>query len=61
MPPTGQRQAIEIQIKWREVLEQKKSFLEILSATTGHSIQKLDQVPPPLPLPHLGKYPPRSL
>eukprot|EP00884_Botryococcus_braunii_P011034 jgi/Botrbrau1/19932/Bobra.0059s0049.1 len=43
VPPTGQRQAIEIQIKWREVLEQKKSFLEILSKTTGHSIEKLDQ------------------
>jgi hypothetical protein len=44
VPPTGQRQAIEIQIKWREVLEQKKSFLNILSKTTGHSVEKLEQV-----------------
>lgn len=44
VPPTGQRQAIEIQIKWREVLAQKQDFLSVLSQTTGHSIGKLDQV-----------------
>lgn len=44
VPPTGQRQAIEIAIKWREVLEQKKAFLNILSKTTGHSLEKLDKV-----------------
>ena len=44
VPPTGQRQAIEIQIKWREVLAQKQDFLSVLSETTGHSVAKLDQV-----------------
>lgn len=43
VPPTGQRQAIEIQIKWREVLAQKNALLGILSHTTGHSIEKLDK------------------
>lgn len=42
MPPTGQRQAIEVEIKWREVLRQKLTFLAILSHTTGNSITKLD-------------------
>ena len=44
VPPTGQRQAIEIQIKWREVLAQKQAYLKILSQTTGHSMEKLDKV-----------------
>lgn len=44
VPATGQRQAIEIQIKWREVLAQKQALLKILSRHTGHSIQKLDMV-----------------
>ncbi|GMH36189.1 hypothetical protein BSKO_04057 [Bryopsis sp. KO-2023] len=43
VPPTGQRQAIEIQIKWREVLAQKQALLKILSRTTGHSAEKLDK------------------
>ncbi|KAK9817906.1 hypothetical protein WJX72_004042 [[Myrmecia] bisecta] len=43
VPPTGQRQAIEIQIKWREVLAQKQALLAILSKTTGHSVAKLDK------------------
>jgi ATP-dependent Clp protease protease subunit len=42
VPPTGQRQAIEIQIKWREVLAQKQAMLNILAKTTGHSVEKLD-------------------
>ena len=42
VPPTGQRQAIEIQNKWREVLAQKQNMLNILSRTTGHSVEKLD-------------------
>lgn len=42
LPPTGQRQAIEVEIKWREVLAQKLTFLAILAHTTGHSIDKLD-------------------
>ena len=44
VPPTGQRQAVEIQIKWREVLAQKQAMLKILSQTTGHSPEKLDKV-----------------
>jgi Clp protease len=44
VPPTGQRQAVEIAIKWKEVLAQKNAMLEILSKTTGHSPAKLDKV-----------------
>lgn len=44
VPPTGQRQAVEIQIKWREVLAQKQTLLDIMSRTTGHSVEKLDAV-----------------
>lgn len=44
VPPTGQRQAVEIQIKWREVLAQKQALLNILTKTTGHSVEKLDKV-----------------
>lgn len=43
VPPTGQRQAIEIHIKWKEVLNQKQAYLAILSETTGHSVEKLDK------------------
>ncbi|KAG7670724.1 putative ATP-dependent Clp protease proteolytic subunit-related protein 3, chloroplastic [Nannochloris sp. 'desiccata'] len=43
VPPTGQRQAIEIQVKWKEVLAQKQNMLQILSRTTGHSAEKLDK------------------
>lgn len=46
LPPTGQRQAIEVHIKWREVLAQKQNLLKILSKTTGHSVEKLDAVSP---------------
>jgi ATP-dependent protease ClpP protease subunit len=42
VPPTGARQAIEIQIRWREANEQYQNHLEILSRTTGHSKEKLD-------------------
>ena len=42
LPPTGQRQAIEVEIKWREVLQQKLTFLAIMAHTTGHSVSKLD-------------------
>jgi ATP-dependent protease ClpP protease subunit len=44
VPPTGQRQAVEIAIKWKEVLAQKNAMLDILSKTTGHSPTKLDKV-----------------
>ena len=43
VPPTGQRQAIEIAIKWREVLAQKEALLKIMSRHTGHSVDKLDK------------------
>jgi ATP-dependent protease ClpP protease subunit len=44
VPSTGQRQTTELQIKWKEVLEQKKSMLKILAETTGQSVLKIDQV-----------------
>lgn len=44
VPSTGERQATELNIKWRETLAQKKSLLDILSQTTGHSVAKLDKV-----------------
>lgn len=44
VPSTGQRQAIEIHIKWKEVLEQKVAFVDLLSQTTGHSKEKIDKV-----------------
>lgn len=44
VPSTGQRQAIELHIKWKEVLEQKKAMVDILSQTTGHSKEKIDKV-----------------
>lgn len=43
VPSTGQQQATELLIKWNEILEQKKSMLNILSSTTGHSIEKIDK------------------
>lgn len=43
-PPTGQRQAIEVHIKWREVLDYKRELLRMLSIGTGWPVGKLDQV-----------------
>lgn len=43
VPSTGQRQAIELHIKWKEVLEQKKTMVDILSQTTGHSKEQIDK------------------
>ena len=43
-PPTGQRQAVEVHIKWREVLDYKRDLLRMLSIGTGWSVDKLDQV-----------------
>lgn len=43
VPPTGQRQAIEVAIKWKEVLAQKQNMLRILAKHTGHSQEKLDK------------------
>lgn len=42
VPPTGARQAIEVQIRWREAFAQYQNHLEILSKTTGNSVDKLD-------------------
>ena len=42
VPSTGQRQAIELYIKWREVLSQKQATLDILHKTTGRSHAQLD-------------------
>jgi len=53
VPSTGQRQAVEIYIKWQEVLRMKKTYLDILSRTTGHSLEKLDRVSS---TPHLTSY-----
>lgn len=44
VPPTGQRQAIEVHIKWREVLDYKRDLLRMLSIGTGWPVAKLDQV-----------------
>ena len=43
VPSTGQRQAIEVYIKWREVLAQKQEMLDILHLHTGNSREKLDR------------------
>ena len=42
VPPTGQRQAIEVHIKWREVLDYKRDLLRMLSIGTGWPVAKLD-------------------
>ncbi|KAG1656532.1 hypothetical protein FOA52_005558 [Chlamydomonas sp. UWO 241] len=41
-PPTGQRQAVEVHIKWREVLDYKRELLRMLSLGTGWDVEKLD-------------------
>jgi len=41
-PPTGARQAIEVAIKWREVLGFKRELLRCLSLATGWPVDKLD-------------------
>jgi len=42
VPPTGQRQAIEVHIKWREGLDYKRELLRMLSIGTGWGVDKLD-------------------
>lgn len=42
VPPTGQRQAVEVHIKWREVLDYKRELLRCLSIATGWGVDKLD-------------------
>jgi len=41
VPPTGQRQAIEIEKKWREVAAQRDDFVLILCKKTGNTEDKL--------------------
>jgi ATP-dependent Clp protease protease subunit len=41
VPATGQRQAIEISKKWKEVASLRNTFLEILNYITGESEEKL--------------------
>lgn len=43
VPPTGQRQAVEVHIKWREVLDFKRELLRMLSIGTGWDVEKLDK------------------
>ena len=43
VPSTGQRQTTELHIKWKEVLDQKKSMLKILAETTGQTAEKIDK------------------
>jgi len=43
IPSTGQRQAVEVDIRWKEVLSEKKTYLKLLHAHTGHSKEKLDK------------------
>lgn len=43
MPSSGQQQATEIEIKWKEVLANKKIALDILSEHTGQPVEKLDR------------------
>jgi len=43
VPSTGQQQTTELQIKWKEVLDQKKSMLKILAETTGQTAEKIDK------------------
>ena len=44
IPSTGERQATEVQIKWKEVKAQKEVLVGILSETTGRSVSKVEQV-----------------
>jgi len=43
VPSTGERQATELSIKWRETQAQKRVLLNILSQTTGHEVTKLEK------------------
>ena len=44
VPNTGERQATELQIKWKEVKAQKQVLVDILTKTTGHPADKIDKV-----------------
>ena len=44
VPSTGERQATELQIKWKEVKAQKQVLVDILTNPTGHPADKIDKV-----------------
>lgn len=44
VPSTGERQATELQIKWKEVKAQKQVMIDILSKSTGHNPAKIEKV-----------------
>ena len=43
VPSTGQRQAIEVHIKWKEVAQQKRAYVDILAKNTGKSVEQVDK------------------
>ena len=44
IPSTGERQATELQIKWKEVKAQKQAMVDILTMTTGNPAEKIEKV-----------------
>tara|TARA_B100001996_G_scaffold128630_1_gene97666 strand:+ start:906 stop:1142 length:237 start_codon:yes stop_codon:yes gene_type:complete len=44
IPSTGERQATELQIKWKEVKAQKQAMVDILTMTTGYPAEKIEKV-----------------
>ncbi len=44
IPSTGERQATELQIKWKEVKAQKQAMVDILTMTTGNAAEKIEKV-----------------
>lgn len=43
IPSTGERQATELQIKWKEVKAQKQAMINILTTTTGNPAEKIEK------------------
>ena len=44
IPSTGERQATELQIKWKEVKAQKQAMVDILTMTTRNPAEKIEKV-----------------
>ena len=44
IPSTGERQATELQIKWKEVKAQKQAMVDILTMTTSNPAEKIEKV-----------------
>ena len=44
IPSTGERQATELQIKWKEVKAQNQAMVDILTMTTGNPAEKIEKV-----------------